>query len=251
MNDLVSIITPMYNAEAYLAATLKSIQGQTYDHWELLLVDDNSSDNSKKMARSFANKDKRIHLLGNSQNIGAGMSRNVALGEARGRYIAFLDADDIWHPEKLAKQVHYMQKNNYSFTFTGYEFADKDGKPTGKVVHVPRTITRDSMLKNPIAWTSTIVIDSHAVAKDHIIMPDLRRGQDFVAWLAVLEVTTYAYGLNESLAYYRRTKTSLSANKFKAMQRTWHIYRHVLGMNKAVATKYLAHWAANAVRKRV
>lgn len=248
---LVSVVTPVYNAGRFLDDTIRTVQGQAHTDWELIFIDDCSTDNSVEIIKNAINSDSRINLLQNEVNRGAGYSRNIGIEAARGRYLAFLDADDLWDSNKLMKQIEFARAGEYAFTFTGYEFADARGRPTGRKVSVPSTVTYRSMLTNPIAWTSTIMIDSRQVEKDVIYMPSIRRGQDLVSWLSVLKDVGSGYGLNETLSYYRRTSDSLSANKVKAMKRTWYIYRQILGINPITSVAYMSAWAFNAVRKRV
>lgn len=157
----------------------------------------------------------------------------------------------MWHKDKLKKQVAFAEANGYAFTFTAYEFANADGGPTGKKVFAPPQVTYASMLKNSIAWTSTIMIDTAKVSKGHIIMPDIPRGQDLACWLRILRETGVGYGLNEVLARYRRTKGSLSSDKLKAIRRTWHIYHEIERISIARSMYYVSVAKWNAFKKRV
>ncbi len=251
IRSLVSIVTPVFNSERFLRDTIQSVQSQSYGDWELLLIDDASTDGSVAVIQTAQNEDTRIKLLQNERNMGAGYSRNQGIKAATGEYVAFLDADDLWAADKLKKHVAFAEANSRAFTFTAYEFANTKGEPTGRCVSAPPSVTYQSMITNPIAWTSTIMIDLRQVEKGLIYMPDIKRGQDLVAWLNVLRHTNEGYGLNEVLSYYRRSSDSLSANKLKAMKRTWHIYRHELKINQAKSVVYMATWAFNATRKRI
>lgn len=250
-NSLVSIVTPVFNSERFLRDTIQSVRRQSYSDWELLLIDDASTDSSVAIIKAAQDEDARIKLLQNERNMGAGYSRNKGIKAAKGKYVAFLDADDLWATDKLKNQVNFAEINSHAFTFTAYEFANAKGEPTGRRVSAPARVTYRSMVTNPIAWTSTIMIDIRQVKKDLLYMPAIKRGQDLVAWLNVLNYTGEGYGLNEVLSYYRRSSDSLSANKLKAMRRTWHIYRHELKINQAKSVAYMAAWAFNATRKRV
>ena len=247
----VSIVTPVFNAAQFLRDTIKTVQDQTFTDWELIFIDDRSTDDSVQIIEQAVKHDPRIRLLRNKSNRGAGYTRNRGIEAARGRYIAFIDADDLWHKDKLEKQVTFAEVNGYAFTFTAYEFANADGTPTGKKVFVPPQVTYTSMLKNSIAWTSTIMIDSKKVSKEYIVMPDIPRGQDLVCWLRVLRKAGAGYGLNEVLARYRRTRGSLSSNKLKAIRRTWYIYHDIehLGIIRSAYYVCVAKW--NAFKKRV
>ncbi len=250
-NFKISIIMPAYNIEHFVNETIKTVQSQTYDNWELILVNDCSEDSSVKIIKKYQKKDKRIKLLNNKVNSGAAKSRNKGTKHATGDFIAFLDADDLWEPEKLAKQLDFMLKNDYTFTYTDYEFADHDGKPNGKKVSVPSKINYQQSLKNPIIWTSTVMIDVRKIDKKLLMMPNVRRGQDAATWWQILKTINYAYGLNEILAYYRRTNNSLSANKFKAIKRTWYLYRKVEKLNLIKSIWVFNWYVFNAIRKRI
>lgn len=248
---LVSIVTPVYKAEQFIRETIKTVQDQTYDNWELLLIDDCSPDNSVAIIKELQKADKRIKLFQLNENSGAAIARNKGIDEAKGRYIAFLDADDLWHPEKLAKQVAFMQENDSAFSFTGYEFADADGQPNGKKVYVPATISYKQALKNTTIWTTTVVFDLEKLTKTTISMPNIKRGQDTATWWKVLKEIDHADGIKRILAYYRRTNNSLSANKLTALKRSWNLYRNVEGFGRVRSAYNFSWYVYNAVRRRV
>ena len=249
---LVSIVTPVYNAADFLDQTIKTVQAQTYENWELLLIDDVSSDNSLEIIKAAQKDDVRIKLIQQPKNAGAAKARNAGTLAAKGRFIAFLDADDLWVPEKLEKQVGFALSNEYAFVFSSYQFADEAGEPTAAPVTIPTDITYEQSLKNPIIWTSTVLLDVDLISRDLMLMPDVRRGQDAATWWRILRETKIkAYGMQESLAYYRRTNASLSANKMKAIKRTWYLYRNVEKLNLVKSSFVFCFYAFNAVRKRV
>ena len=251
-NDkLVSIIIPVYNAASYLEETINSIQEQTYSNWEAIFIDDCSSDNSYNLIKKYQKEDKRIKLIKNKTNSGAAVSRNNGINHAEGDYLCFLDADDKWHPEKLEKQINFMQELNCEFSFTGYQFADEKCNPNGKIVSVPDKINYQQALKNTTIWTSTVMFDMGKLTKDDIHMPNIKRGQDTATWWKVLKKIEYAYGLNEVLSYYRRTNNSLSANKLTALKRTWNLYRNVEHLNILSSFYNFCWYCFNAVRRRV
>ncbi len=250
--DLVSIIIPVYNAEKYLSETIQTIKNQTYKNWEAIFVDDCSNDKSINVIKKAKKEDERIKLLHNKKNCGAATSRNNGIDEAKGRYICFLDADDKWHQQKLKKQVNFMKQNKCIFSFTGYEFCDENCEPNGKKVRVPYKINYRQALKNTTIWTSTVMFDMNKLSKDDISMPNVKRGQDTATWWKILRNNTkYAYGLNEVLAYYRRTTISLSANKLIALKRTWNLYRNVEHLNLISSTYNFCWYCFNAVRRRI
>ena len=251
-NDkLVSIIIPVYNASRFLEETINSIQKQTYSNWEAIFIDDCSSDNSYDIIKQYQKNDKRIKVIKNKVNNGVAVSRNNGIDYAKGEYLCFLDADDKWHPEKLAKQINFMQKLNCEFSFTGYQFANEKCTPNGKIVLVPNKINYKQALKNTTIWTSTVMFDMGKLTKDDIYMPNIKRGQDTATWWKVLKKIEYAYGLNEVLSYYRRTNNSLSANKLTALKRTWNLYRNVEHLNILSSFYNFCWYCFNAVRRRV
>lgn len=250
MKDLVSIIIPVYNAEKFIDKTINTVLNQTYTNWELLLVNDCSTDNSKKLIQKYL-KDERIRLINNKTNSKAAISRNNGIKKAKGRYICFLDADDLWDKEKLEKQVKFMNEKDCAFSFTGYEFADENGKPNGKKVFIPEIITYKQALKNTTIWTSTVMFDMNKLSKEDIYMPNVARGQDTATWWKVLKKVNYAYGLKDVLSFYRRTNDSLSANKFVALKRTWNLYRNVEHLNIFYSFYCFCFYAIKAVKRRV
>lgn len=250
-SDLVSIVVPVYNASRFLKDTIATVQNQTHINWELIFVDDCSTDNSVQIIQKYTKEDKRIKLFKNSVNSHAAITRNKGIDEAKGRYVAFLDADDLWEPTKLDKQVVFMQEKDCAFSFTGYEFADEDGKPNGKKVSVPASITYMQALKNTTIWTSTVMLDTKKLTKQTMHMPNIRRGQDTATWWKILKIVPKADGINEVLSYYRRTTDSLSANKLTALKRTWHIYRVVEKLGIIPSFYNFTCYVYNAVGRRV
>lgn len=250
-DTLVSIITPVYACEKYLRQTIESVLSQTYTHWEWLLVDDCSPDNSAKIIAEYASRDERIHYIKLSQNSGAAIARNAALEAATGRYIAYLDADDLWLPTKLERQIDFMVRNNVSFTCCDYEKIEDDGTPLNKIVHMPKTISYEQLLRNTIIQTVGVVVDTKYVARSLLVMPNIRRGQDSATWLQMLRNGVQFSGQNEVLAQYRRVPQSLSANKLNAMKRTWYLYRNVEKLSAAKSLWCMVGWAWHASLKRI
>lgn len=249
-SSLVSIIVPVYNAEKFIKDTIKTVLDQTYENWELLLVNDCSTDKCVEIIKEYQQKDKRIKLFSNSKNSGAAVSRNKGIEESRGRYIAFLDADDLWEPKKLEKQVSFMQEKDCAFSFTGYEFADENGKPNGKKVDVPERLTYRQALRNTIIWTTTVMFDMGKLSKEDVFMPNVK-SEDTACWWKVLKKIDQAYGMTEILSYYRRSAGSLSSNKLEAIRRVWNLYRNVENLNLIYSTYCFAGYAYNTVKKRV
>lgn len=248
---LVSIITPVYNSEEYLPQAIESVLRQTYANWELLLVDDCSSDSSAEIMADYARRDARIQCAYRAENGGAARARNDALALASGRYIAYLDADDLWLPHKLARQVEFMSNNNAAFSCCDYEKIERDGTPLHKIVRMPERITYEQLLRNTIIQTVGVIVDTSRVDRELLCMPDIRRGQDSATWLRLLRNGATFLGQNDVLAQYRRVPQSLSANKWRAMRRTWHIYRRVERLSVEKAICCMVGWAWNASRKRI
>ena len=249
-SSLVSIIVPVYNAEKFIKDTFKTVMNQTYENWELLLVDDCSTDKSVKIIKEYQQKDKRIKLFLNSKNSGAAISRNRGIEESRGRYIAFLDADDLWKPKKLEKQVAFMQENDVAFSFTGYEFANADGVPNGKKVYIPAKLTYKQALKNTTISTITVMFDMTKLAKRDVYMPNVK-SEDTATWWNILRSGEVAHGLNEILSFYRRSANTKSSNKFTAIKQTWHLYRKQQSLGLLYSSYCFVFYALNAVLRRV
>ena len=248
---LVSIITPVYNCEKYLPLTIESVQAQTYENWELILADDCTPDNSADIIAEYAKKDSRIKYIKLKENSGAAIARNEALEASKGRYIAYLDADDIWLPNKLERQLDFMEKNDVEFSCCDYEKIEADGTPLNKIVHMPKTITYNQLLSNTIIQTVGVIADLEKVDKKLLVMPNVRRGQDSATWLQMLRNGVKFTGQNEVLAQYRRVPQSLSANKLSAMKRTWYLYRGVEHLSLPKSVICLIGWAYHASIKRI
>lgn len=250
MNEpLVSIITPVYNAERFLSDTIKSVQNQTYKNWEILLIDDCSKDNSAQIIKEFQKYDNRIKYIKLKKNSGASVSRNEGIRNAKGRFIAFVDSDDIWKPEKLEIQIKYMLKENLGVTFTSYRYMKENGELTNKIAKAPSKINYNGLLKNTIIGCSTVVIDKDIV--DYFEMPLVRRGQDTATWLQILRKEKYAYGIEQDLVNYRLVGESLSSNKIIALKRTWNTYRNVEKLGLLKSSYVFCFYVFNAIKKRI
>ncbi len=248
--ELVSIIMPSYNSAQWIKETIKCVQAQTYTNWELIITDDASNDNTVEIIRGEQKKDPRIRLFISKKNQGAGKSRNNSLDSAKGRYIAYLDSDDLWNECKLEHQLKYMQENNIAMCFTDYDLVDEFGEYR-KTVHVQKSVTYDGYLKRPVTCTHSIMFDTNVVDKKLLIMPDVRRGQDGATWLQVLKTGITGYALSESLAKYRRHDGSLSNNKLKAIKRIWYLYRKIEHLSLPYACICFVLYAYYAVKKYI
>jgi len=251
-NELVSIIVPVYNVEKYIVETIDCVRRQTYQEWELLLVEDVSTDKTRQVIQDYMDKalDNRIHLVCQSVNKGAAHARNLGLSQARGRYIAYLDADDLWEPQKLEHELAFMQEKDAAFAFTGYEFADESGKGLGKIVRVPETLNYRGALKNTTIFTTTVMFDTAKIDKELLEMPIIK-SEDTALWWKVLKQGYVAYGLDENLVKYRRVGKSLSSNKLEAVRRIWNLYRRAEGMSILSSAYHFCFWAVRAVGRRV
>lgn len=247
---MISIIVPVYNAEKFIAETMNSVLAQTYKDWELLLVDDCSKDRSREIITQYMEKDGRIRGIFQETNQGAAAARNRGISEATGRYIAFLDADDLWIPNKLELELLFMEKNELAFVFTGYEFADESGRGTGKIVHVPKSLNYRQALKNTTIFTSTVLFDTEKMDLDLIRMP-LVKSEDTATWWRILKCGHTAYGLNENLTLYRRSSNTLSSNKGEAIKRIWNLYRNVEHLSFIYSAYNFVFYAIRAVMRRV
>lgn len=250
--ELVSIIVPVYHVEKYIVETMDCVRGQTYPDWELLLVEDCGGDKCAQIIGQYAERtgDTRIRLIHQPSNMGAARARNRGLAEARGRYIAYLDADDLWMPEKLERELAFMKEKKAAFVFTGYEFANEQGMGTGKVVRVPETMNYKEALKNTTIFTTTVMFDTEKIDKALLEMP-IMKSEDTALWWKVLRNGYTAYGLDENLAKYRRAGRSLSSNKLEAIRRIWNLYRRAEGMSILNSAYHFCFWAVRAVKRRV
>lgn len=249
-DSLVSIITPVYNAERFIEETIKSVKAQTYSEWELILVDDYSTDNSNDIIMKYSKEDERIRYIKLEKNSGAAVSRNTAIANAKGRYIAFLDSDDIWYHNKLEKQINFMKREDIAFSFTSYELMKEDGTILNKVVKVPKEIDYNKYLKNTIIGCLTVVVDRFKIGD--FKMPNIRSNQDMATWLYIMrDRGCNAYGLNECLAKYRLVNGSISNNKVKAAKSVWNVYRNIENLSIIKSSYVFIRYAISAILKRL
>jgi len=216
-DSLVSVITPAFNCEKTIEETIKSVQSQTYENWEMIIVNDCSIDGTEEIVNKYSKEDPRIHLINLKKNSGAGIARNTAISNANGRYIAFLDSDDLWKPEKLEKQIRFMKNNDYSFTFTTYETFHDSNDLTRKVFHAPQNINYNQYLKNTIIGNLTVIMDRTKIPDVHVEMTG--HLEDVLTWMHYLRRGYIAHGLDENLASYRVYKSSKSGNKLRNAKR--------------------------------
>ncbi len=249
--ELVSIIMPVYNCEKYVAKAIKSVQEQTYANWELIIVNDCSTDNSIcKIEEQIKSIKDKVTLINLAENQGVANARNIAIDKTYGRYIAYLDADDLWEKEKLHKQIEYMKINNIAFSYTSYSRMKEDGGLL-KTVEVPGKTNYTDLLKSTIILTSTIIIDTKTIPKEKLKMPNLKISEDAQTWLNILKSGVVAYGLNENLTQYRQRKNSTSSNKIKSIKGMWKVYRKYQKMSIGKSLYYTIFHIINAIKKRI
>ncbi len=223
MSSLVSIITPCFNSEKYISQAILSVISQTHLNWELLLVDDCSSDATYTIISDFASQDSRIKAFKLDKNSGAGVARNFAIQQAQGNYIAFLDADDLWKPEKLEKQLHYMQTQNISFTFSFYETIDEAGNLRNETITTPLKITYQQLYY--CNWIGNLTGIYSVDFYGKIPISSIKKRQDWMLWLQIVKQIQIAIPIPESLAYYRVRQDSISASKWKLIKYNFKVYR--------------------------
>lgn len=247
-NEMVSIIIPAYNAEKYIEQTAASVLAQTWEDWELLIVENGSTDRTREIVTKMT--DARIRMVVPEKQRSAAMARNTGLAEAKGRYIAFLDADDLWKSDKLAKELEFMRQKDAGFVFTAYEYADENGVGKGKIAHVPESLTYREALKNTIIFTSTVLFDTHKIPKQLLYMPEVK-SEDTATWWNILRHGHTAYGLDKVLVLYRRPAKSLSSNKLEAIRRVWNLYRRVERLGFFYSLYNFIYYAFRTVKRRL
>lgn len=216
---LVSIIMPSYNCGKYVEETIRSVQAQTYQNWEIIFVDDYSMDDTVKYVSKMRDNDSRIHIYQNISNLGAAVSRNNALKVAQGRWIAFLDSDDIWEPTKLENQVRFMEENGYEFSYTEYQEMDADGNLTGVTVSGPKRVTKRWM--NNFCWPGCLTVMYDATKIGLIQIEDIKKNNDYAMWLKVCKKAE-CYLLPEVLAKYRRGRSGSVSSHGVMTMIGWH-----------------------------
>lgn len=236
-NHLVSIITACYNSEKHISDMINSVLAQTYQNWELLLVDDCSTDKTLDIINTITSSESRIKVFQLTKNSGAAVARNKAIQEANGRFIAFLDSDDRWLSLKLEKQMAFMISNGYSLTHTAYEIIDEFGNISKKMIKPAEVLNYNDMLYANKIGCLTAIYDQHQLGK--IEMPLLRKRQDYGLWLKILQSGIKAYGLSEVLAQYRQTENSMSSNKMDLIKWNWKLFREVQGLSVMKSMFYL------------
>ena len=235
---------PCYNAERYIAQAIESVLSQSYEHWELLIVDDGSTDDSAKIIRSYCENDARLHYYKTAApSGGATVPRNIATEKTKGRFIAFLDSDDVWMPTKLERQLPLFSDKKTAIVFSNHEKINERGERKNRWVVAPQTETYQGLLKENTIRTSAGIYDTEKVGK--VYFENIRH-EDFVFWLHILKQGYIAQNSNTFEVLYRDLKQSLSGNKLRAARWTWNIYRNVENLSLPKALYYFSHYAVRS-----
>ncbi|MCF7482062.1 glycosyltransferase [Vibrio sp. J1-1] len=241
---MVSIIMPTYNSEQTVIESIQSVLSQTYKNWELIIVDDKSTDNTWQIIQAYADKYENIHPYQNKENSGAGASRNLAIEKAKGRFIAFLDSDDLWTEDKLSEQISFMTENDYPLTYTHYTRFNSEGELN--VVTAPEYTTYKKLMYSNVIGCLTAIYDTKSLGKRY--MPLIRKRQDMGLWLDILKDTPKAYCLPKPLAKYRMD-TGMTANKLTVLSYQWRFYRDVVGLSLPKSLFTFAVYAVKGTMK--
>lgn len=247
MGDLVSVVMPNFNGARFIDEAIHSVLAQTYGDLELIIVDDCSTDDSRDIIAAREDRDPRIRSFYHADRTGPAAARNRAIAEARGRYIAFLDSDDLWEPSKLARQIPLHESTDCVLSYTSYQGIDETGKALGAPVPVPPRITYDHLLKTCEISCATAMYDTGKVGK--VCMPSILRRQDYALWLCLLRGGGVAYGCPDCLARYRTYRGSLSSNKFVAARYHWKVLRTLEHQPLLPAAYYFVHYAMKGTMK--
>lgn len=237
---LVSIITPTFNSAKYIAETIRSVQDQTHDNWEMIIIDDGSSDETENMVVLLKEKDQRIHFYKLNQNSGPAIARNTGIEKAKGDYITFLDADDIWFPKFIETSIATIQETNIPFVFSSYRRSNEQLEFVYSDFIVPQNVTYTDILKSNSISCLTAFLDVKALGKK--FMPVIRKRQDMGLWLQYLKEIPFAYGIQEPQAIYRIRENSLSRKKSDLIKYQWQFYRQVEKLNIFQSVYYMLHW---------
>ncbi|MBR2129303.1 glycosyltransferase family 2 protein [Aerococcus sp.] len=248
--NFISIVTPVYNAERFIGATIESVQQQYYGDWELILVNDQSSDNSQEIIEAYAQGDERIKVINLVENSGAAVARNTGIAAAKGQYIAFIDSDDVWDAEKLNRQIRFMKEGNIAFSYTDFRLVDENGVVLKEKANVPLSLDYTGLLKNTAIACSTVMIDREVV--EDFRMPLVRKGQDTATWLQIMRETgVTAYGISTPLNSYRQVAGSISSDRIGALKRTWNTYYNLEKLPLPKAAYYFTSYVVNAILRRI
>ncbi|WKA53973.1 glycosyltransferase family 2 protein [Planococcus shixiaomingii] len=246
IRPLISVIMPAYNAENYIEDAINSVLSQSYEEWELIIIDDCSSDKTLKIAEKLSNNDSRLKLIKNSKNIGVSETRNKAINLALGEWIAFLDSDDLWENAKLEKQIAHANKVGASFVFTGSSYINKEGKPFKGVFEVPESVDFNKLKRQNVIPCSSVLVRKECF--ETIRMERDNMHEDYAAWLRILKSGILAFGVNEPLLVYRLSVSSKSGNKFKTIGMNYRVFRSI-EMNPVSSVYFAGVNLVNSLKK--
>jgi len=244
---MVSVIMPAYNAERTIKEAIESVLNQTYSDFELIVINDCSTDATKTIVERFVSSDSRVRLINNSVNSGVSVSRNTGISNAKGEYIAFLDSDDMWRKDKLEKQLDVMVSNNAILSYTASSFVDSNGKPYNYIMEAEEKTNLKTLLKKNLISCSSAMIKADVMKT--IKMPNDKMHEDYFVWITVLREYKFAYGVNEPLLIYRLASNSKSSNRFKSAKMIYNTY-HAVGYNHLLAALLTLRYTAHSVSKR-
>ena len=246
---LVSVITPAYNAARFIGETMASVRAQSLEDWEMIIADDCSSDETCRIVSEATEQDPRIILVQQEKNSGPAATRNAALEKASGRFVAFLDSDDLWLPEKLARQTDFMLREDCAVSYTWYRRLSEDGHTLGRLIEAPASLNYRQCLKNSAIANLTSMIDTSKTG--HVRINEIGyRAHDYSLWLSLLRQGHLARCLQEDLARYRSVTGSISSRPGESIHSVWRIYRDIEGLSSAYALWCLLHYACRAALKR-
>lgn len=242
---LVSVITPAFNAEHTISQCIESVLSQSYENFEHIVIDDRSRDATREVIRSFAGRDQRVKAIFLDENKGVALARNAGISEAKGRYIAFLDADDLWLPEKLEEQVHFMREHNLKLTYSSYYIINDEGDVTASY-EAPSKLSYGKLLKSNFIGNLTGIYSIDFFGKQYL---QECGHEDYVLWLKLLKQVPYTLGIEKKLAKYRITESGLSSNKFKTIRWQWDIYRSKENLGIFKSLYFMGWYAYHALTK--
>ncbi len=240
MKDLVSIITPTFNSENFISNTIDSVLNQTYKNWEMIIVDDHSTDKTRQVVERYIKQDSRIKYCYLDVNFGAAMARTKAMDMAKGDYIAFLDSDDLWVENKLECQLSFMKKNNYNFTCTSYEKIDEEGKTLERMFRAKEKTDYNGVLLSCPIGNSSVIYNVRELGK--FVVPNIRKRNDDALWLQILKKEKYIYGMPDVLMKYRIRKSSISSNKISLIKYHWRLYREIERLSVVRSLFHICFW---------
>lgn len=237
---MISIITPTYNCGAYIGETIESVQKQSYQNWEMIIVDDCSTDNTKEVVENYSQKDVRIIYHQLLQNSGAAKARTKAMELAQGEYMAFLDSDDLWTEDKLEKQLRFMQEHHYHVTCTAYEQIDEQGHLLHRTIPAKQKTNYNGILLSCPVGNSTVMYHVKSLGKFEV--PNIRKRNDDALWLQILKKETYIYGMKDVLMRYRVRSNSISSNKWSLVKYHWQLYREIEHLSIPRSVFHICFW---------